>query len=117
MLTLQLSNGASVSSEDDDTEEEEIEYLDPPKVLGDILESLAGAIFIDSGMSLEVVWKIFKPLFDKKIGELMYVIIICTFPSYNAESFNGKIPIEPVHELFKLEPEAKVEKYAWPIKL
>lgn len=44
--------------------------MDPPKVLGDILESLAGAIFIDSGMSLEAVWKVFKPHFDKKIGEL-----------------------------------------------
>ena len=38
-------------------------------MLGDILESLAGAVFIDSGMSLEAVWKIFQPLFDKKIGE------------------------------------------------
>jgi endoribonuclease Dicer len=52
-----------------DEEEIEVEYLDPPKVLGDILESLAGAIFIDSGMSLETVWKIFQPLFHKKIGE------------------------------------------------
>lgn len=57
-----------VSSEEDSTEEE-IEYLDPPKVLGDILESLAGAIFVDSGMSLEKVWEVFRPLFDKKISK------------------------------------------------
>lgn len=51
-----------------DADEEEIEDPDPPKVLGDILESLAGAIFIDSGMSLETVWEIFQPHFKKKIG-------------------------------------------------
>ena len=55
---------------EEEEEVEEVEYLDPPKVLGDILESLAGAIFVDSKMSLEAVWKIFKPLFKKKIGEI-----------------------------------------------
>lgn len=48
--------------------------LDPPKVLGDILESLAGAIFIDSGMNLEAVWKIFQPLFDEKIGAVERIL-------------------------------------------
>ena len=43
--------------------------LDPPKALGDVLESLAGAIFLDSGMSLEAVWKVFRPLFEEKISK------------------------------------------------
>uniref|UniRef100_A0A0D9VNU3 Endoribonuclease Dicer homolog 1 n=1 Tax=Leersia perrieri TaxID=77586 RepID=A0A0D9VNU3_9ORYZ len=33
-----------------------------PKVLGDIFESIAGAIFLDSGYDTSVVWKVFQPL-------------------------------------------------------
>ncbi|KAL2345968.1 hypothetical protein Fmac_007253 [Flemingia macrophylla] len=33
-----------------------------PKVLGDIVESIAGAIFLDSGRDTTVVWKVFQPL-------------------------------------------------------
>ncbi|KAF0911134.1 hypothetical protein E2562_005501 [Oryza meyeriana var. granulata] len=33
-----------------------------PKVLGDIVESIAGAIFLDSGYDTSVVWKVFQPL-------------------------------------------------------
>ncbi|WKA05682.1 hypothetical protein VitviT2T_023632 [Vitis vinifera] len=33
-----------------------------PKVLGDIVESIAGAIFLDSGRDTAVVWKVFQPL-------------------------------------------------------
>ena len=52
----------------EDGDEEEVEEVDPPKVLGDLLESLAGAIFLDSGMNLETVWRVFQPLFQSKIG-------------------------------------------------
>ena len=57
---------------DADYFDEEVEDISPPKVLGDILESLAGAIFIDSGFSLESVWNIFRPHFDQKIGKFYY---------------------------------------------
>ncbi|PIA34920.1 hypothetical protein AQUCO_03700286v1 [Aquilegia coerulea] len=33
-----------------------------PKVLGDIFESIAGAIFLDSGRDTAVVWRVFQPL-------------------------------------------------------
>ncbi|KAI8822072.1 uncharacterized protein EV422DRAFT_495037 [Fimicolochytrium jonesii] len=33
-----------------------------PKVLGDLFEAVAGAVFIDSGCNLEVMWTVFKPL-------------------------------------------------------
>ncbi|KAL5210919.1 hypothetical protein ABZP36_006542, partial [Zizania latifolia] len=33
-----------------------------PKVLGDIVESIAGAIFLDNGYDTSVVWKVFQPL-------------------------------------------------------
>ena len=50
-------------------EESDIDELDPPKVLGDLLESVAGAIFVDSKMSLSTVWRVFRPLFQEKIGQ------------------------------------------------
>ena len=56
----------SVSEDDEDAEE-----LDPPKALGDVVEALAGAVFLDSGMSLSTVWKVFQPLFDPLIGKHM----------------------------------------------
>ncbi|KAL2611655.1 hypothetical protein R1flu_023347 [Riccia fluitans] len=33
-----------------------------PKVLGDILESIAGAVFLDSGLNTEKTWQVFEPL-------------------------------------------------------
>ncbi|XP_023539589.1 endoribonuclease Dicer homolog 1 [Cucurbita pepo subsp. pepo] len=33
-----------------------------PKVLGDIVESIAGAIFLDSGRDTAAVWRVFQPL-------------------------------------------------------
>ena len=52
--------------------------MDPPKVFSEILKSLAGAIFVDSGMNLESVWEILQPLFDKRISEWHknYVILV-----------------------------------------
>ena len=50
-------------------EEPDIDELDPPKVLGDLLESVAGAIFVDSKMSLGAVWRVFHPHFQEKIGQ------------------------------------------------
>nr|CAB3497246.1 unnamed protein product [Digitaria exilis] len=38
-----------------------------PKVLGDIFESIAGAIFLDSGYDTSVVWKVFQPLLDPMV--------------------------------------------------
>ncbi|KAL6504014.1 hypothetical protein OROGR_025937 [Orobanche gracilis] len=38
-----------------------------PKVLGDVIESLAGAIFVDSGYDKEIVFRSMKPLLDPLI--------------------------------------------------
>lgn len=54
---------------DEASEEVDIDELDPPKVLGDVLESVAGAVFLDSGLSLDSVWSVFCPLFEERIGE------------------------------------------------
>lgn len=37
---------------------DEAEDVEVPKALGDIFESVAGAIFLDSSMSLDMVWKV-----------------------------------------------------------
>ncbi|KAF3321056.1 endoribonuclease Dicer 1 isoform X1 [Carex littledalei] len=38
-----------------------------PKVLGDIVESIAGAIFLDSSLETSVVWRVFQPLLDPMV--------------------------------------------------
>ncbi len=51
------------------------EAVEVPKVLGDIFESLVGAVFLDSGMSLDAVWRVFYPLIREEIGKT--IIISC----------------------------------------
>uniref|UniRef100_A0AC34GRH2 Dicer-2 n=1 Tax=Panagrolaimus sp. ES5 TaxID=591445 RepID=A0AC34GRH2_9BILA len=46
-----------------------IEEVEVPKALGDIFESLAGAVFLDSEMSLEVVWQVFYNLMEDVIAK------------------------------------------------
>ncbi|KAF5202858.1 Ribonuclease 3-like protein [Thalictrum thalictroides] len=42
--------------------------IDTPKFLADIVESIIGAVFIDSNYSLDTVWKVFKRLLEPIIG-------------------------------------------------
>lgn len=37
---------------------DEAEDVEVPKALGDVFESVAGAIFLDSNMSLDTVWRV-----------------------------------------------------------
>ena len=61
LICLQLRR-----SEEDEEKEEDIEV---PKAMGDIFESLAGAIYMDSRMSLETVWQVYYPMMRPLIGE------------------------------------------------
>ncbi|XP_041132494.1 endoribonuclease Dicer-like [Polyodon spathula] len=72
-------------SEEDDAKEEDIEV---PKAMGDIFESLAGALYMDSGMSLETVWQVYYPMMRPLI-----------------EKFSANVPRSPVRELLEMEPE------------
>ncbi|XP_020528007.1 endoribonuclease Dicer homolog 3a isoform X1 [Amborella trichopoda] len=54
-----------------------------PKVLGDLLESIAGAILIDSGFNLETVWRLLEPI-------LSPFVTPCN------------LPLPPVRELYEL---------------
>ena len=40
----------------------QLELVEVPKVLGDIFESVMGAVFLDSGHNLELVWNIWRKL-------------------------------------------------------
>lgn len=60
-------------SEEDEEKEEDIEV---PKAMGDIFESLAGAIYMDSGMSLETVWQVYYPMMRPLIGELFFLMMM-----------------------------------------
>ena len=53
------------------TEEEctDIEEIEVPKALGDIFESVAGAIFLDNGLSLDGLWKVYFKLLKPEIGK------------------------------------------------
>lgn len=51
--------------------------VDVPKVLGDIFESVAGAIFVDSGMSLDAVWRSYLPFLSSDMG-MFSIIFSCT---------------------------------------
>ncbi|XP_041827819.1 endoribonuclease Dicer [Melanotaenia boesemani] len=72
-------------SEEDEEKEEDIEV---PKAMGDIFESLAGAVYMDSGMSLETVWQVYYPMMRPLI-----------------EKFSANVPRSPVRELLEMEPE------------
>ena len=41
----------------------QLEMVEVPKVLGDVLESIVGAVFLDSEGDLETVWRIYERLF------------------------------------------------------
>lgn len=44
------------------------EEVDVPKALGDIFESIAGAIFLDSKYNLKTVWHIYYNIMKEEIG-------------------------------------------------
>jgi endoribonuclease Dicer len=52
-------------------EEDEVqlaEAVDVPKVLGDLFEALAAAIYLDSNKNLATVWKVFYRFMAKELG-------------------------------------------------
>ncbi|XP_036140493.1 endoribonuclease Dicer isoform X2 [Monomorium pharaonis] len=68
-------------------EEEEcnlVEYVDVPKVLGDLFESLIGAIYLDNGKDLTKIWEIIYSLMHKEI-----------------DKFSKCIPKQPVRVIYE----------------
>ncbi len=58
------------------------EEVDVPKALGDIFESVAGAIFLDSGNSLQTVWQIYYNIMKDEI---------CNYNFYLDRNYHLKI--------------------------
>lgn len=90
-VQIQEENEHSISEEYyliAEDESEEIEDVEVPKALGDVFESVAGAIFLDSGMSLDSVWRVYYRMMHKEI-----------------EQFSTSVPKSPIRELLEMEPE------------
>ena len=49
--------------------QEDEEGIEAPKVLGDIFESVAGAVFLDSGMDLTRIWGVYYRMMKPYIGK------------------------------------------------
>ncbi|EFN77602.1 Endoribonuclease Dcr-1 [Harpegnathos saltator] len=100
-VRIQEENGHSISEEYyliGKEECEEAEDVEVPKALGDVFESLAGAIYLDSGMSLDAVWSVYYTIMKSEI-----------------EQFSTNVPKSPIRELLELEPETA--KFGKPEKL
>ncbi|XP_022250670.1 endoribonuclease Dicer-like [Limulus polyphemus] len=79
---------------------EEAEEVEVPKALGDIFESVAGAIYLDSEMSLDTVWKVYYAMMKPEI-----------------EYFSTHVPKSPIRELLELEPQtAKFQRAETTLK-
>ncbi|KAF3446126.1 hypothetical protein FNV43_RR11305 [Rhamnella rubrinervis] len=61
LLLSQISEYVSSFSEPHNTARS-LQGIKGPKALGDMMESIAGAILIDTKLNLDEVWKIFEPL-------------------------------------------------------
>ena len=72
--------------------------LQVPKALGDIFESVAGAIYLDSGMKLDPVWAVYYRMMRPEI-----------------DAYIANVPKSPIRELLELEPETA--KFSKPEKL
>jgi len=86
-----------------EVEPPEVELVEVPKVLGDMLESLLGAVFLDSGHNLTTVWTVFRNLcpdldmilrnppcvnYKRKLLEL--------YPGQNRVGFSSKVQTDAV---------------------
>ncbi|XP_067013187.2 endoribonuclease Dcr-1 [Anabrus simplex] len=100
-VRIQEENGHTISEEYyliEEEECEEAEDVEVPKALGDVFESVAGAIFLDSDMSLDAVWRVYYHMMKAEI-----------------EQFSTNVPKSPIRELLELEPETA--KFGKPEKL
>ncbi|PHU09303.1 Endoribonuclease Dicer -like protein 3 [Capsicum chinense] len=98
-----------------------------PKVLGDLVESIAGAVLIDTKLNLDEVWKIFKPLLspivtpDKlELPPLRELIELCDSLGYflkdhcvvKGDSVNAELRLQLKDELLVAEGSGQTRKNA-----
>lgn len=49
--------------------------VEVPKILGDVFEAVVCAVFLDSGMNMELVWRVFRPMFMPFIGTVELLVL------------------------------------------
>lgn len=76
--TLLINEGETEYSED----------VEVPKALGDVFESVAGAIYLDSNMSLDAVWRVYFSMMKPEI-----------------EYYSSNVPKSPIRELLESMPQ------------
>jgi endoribonuclease Dicer len=64
--------------------------VEAPKVLSDIFESVAGAIFLDSGMDVVATWEVYYPMMKPYI-----------------DKYTKDEPLNPVRKVYEADPKAK----------
>ncbi|XP_028398652.1 endoribonuclease Dicer-like [Dendronephthya gigantea] len=69
--------------------EVEESVVEVPKILGDVFEAVVCAVFLDSGMNLELVWRVFYPMFMPFI-----------------DYYKNNIPRSPIRDLKESFPES-----------
>lgn len=100
---------------------DEAEDVEVPKALGDLFESVAGAIFLDSNMSLDTVWKVRLVTFPYALIENKFIFLVQVYSGMmqpEIEQFSNSVPKSPIRELLELEPETAKFRYVkrWPFK-
>lgn len=94
----------SENSNDDDYE------IESPKFLADLFESVAGAIYLDSNLDLETVWKVYYKMLRPYIGLNFGKFFINNFLNFKIlASFKQNIPCSPIKALHHLKPQSKIE--------
>lgn len=63
-------NGSTFGLCIEEGESENLEDVQVPKALGDVFESVAGAIYLDSGLSLDTVWQVYFRMMRPEIGKI-----------------------------------------------
>lgn len=85
-----------------DTEEDTAfaESVDVPKAVGDLFESIVGAVFLDSGLDLNVTWQVIYGLLKTELNMFMH-----------------DVPLQIVRQLFEYEKGKAEPKFYEKVKL
>ena len=99
------------NDDDDDDDDDDglktsdgYEMAEDPKILGDVFESVAGAIFLDSGLSLDTVWRVYYNIMKDTIGNHYVENVRKPSNSSFVDLAVRKCPKNPVRLLFEAHP-------------
>ena len=76
---MQIYSSVFVLGSEDGEDTVEVEV---PKVLGDLFEAVAGALYVDCGQNLNKVWQVYLPILKPTIGELTFKFSLLVLPHF-----------------------------------